>query len=37
MDQKYIWSLESGKTTIVLKRIVAITRDTGIRVCCRFG
>ena len=30
-DQKYIWGLESGKNTIVLERIFAIMRQTGIR------
>lgn len=30
-DQKYIWGLESGKNTIVLERIFAIMRETGIR------
>ncbi|TFD64088.1 helix-turn-helix domain-containing protein [Cryobacterium sp. Hh38] len=30
-DQKYIWGLESGKKTIVLERIFAIMRETGIR------
>ena len=30
-DQKYIWSLESGKNTIVLERIFAIMRETGVR------
>ena len=30
-DQKYIWALESGKNTIVLERIFAIMRETGVR------
>ncbi|MBG6060021.1 HTH-type transcriptional regulator/antitoxin HipB [Cryobacterium sp. MP_M5] len=30
-DQKYIWALESGKNTIILERIFAIMRETGIR------
>ncbi len=30
-DQKYIWALESGKNTIVLKRIFQIMRETGVR------
>jgi len=30
-DQKYIWGLESGKNTIVLERIFAIMRETGVR------
>lgn len=30
-DQKYIWALESGKNTIVLERIFAIMRETGLR------
>ena len=30
-DQKYIWSLESGRKTIVLERIFEIMRETGIR------
>lgn len=30
-DQKYIWALESGKSTIVLERIFEIMRETGIR------
>ena len=31
-DQKYIWGLESGKNTIVLERIFAIMRETGVRI-----
>lgn len=30
-DQKYIWGLESGKNSIVLERIFAIMRETGMR------
>ena len=30
-DQKYIWGLETGKNTIVLERIFAIMRETGVR------
>lgn len=30
-DQKYIWALESGKNTIILERIFAIMRETGVR------
>jgi len=30
-DQKYIWGLESGKNAIVLERIFAIMRETGVR------
>ena len=30
-DQKYIWSLESGKNAIILERIFAIMRETGVR------
>ncbi len=30
-DQKYIWTLESGKNAIILERIFAIMRETGIR------
>ncbi|EPR77348.1 hypothetical protein ADILRU_0284 [Leifsonia rubra CMS 76R] len=30
-DQKYIWALESGKNTIVLERIFATMRSTGVR------
>ncbi|TFD33830.1 helix-turn-helix domain-containing protein [Cryobacterium cryoconiti] len=30
-DQKYIWGLESGKNTIILERIFAIMRETGVR------
>ncbi|MDY7529943.1 MULTISPECIES: helix-turn-helix domain-containing protein [unclassified Cryobacterium] len=30
-DQKYIWALESGKSTIVLERIFAAMRETGVR------
>ncbi|GAB3135696.1 helix-turn-helix domain-containing protein [Marisediminicola antarctica] len=30
-DQKYVWALESGKNTIVLERIFAMMRETGIR------
>lgn len=30
-DQKYIWALESGKSSIVLERIFEIMRQTGIR------
>lgn len=30
-DQKYIWSLESGKESIILDRIFAIMRETGLR------
>ncbi|TDW28423.1 helix-turn-helix domain-containing protein [Cryobacterium psychrophilum] len=29
-DQKYIWGLESGRNTIVLERIFAIMRETGV-------
>jgi HTH-type transcriptional regulator/antitoxin HipB len=30
-DQKYIWAVESGKNTIILERIFAIMRETGVR------
>ena len=30
-DQKYIWTLESGKSSIILERIFAIMRETGVR------
>jgi HTH-type transcriptional regulator/antitoxin HipB len=30
-DQKYIWTLESGKNAIILERIFAIMRETGMR------
>ena len=30
-DQKYIWTLESGKNSIILERIFAIMRETGVR------
>jgi HTH-type transcriptional regulator/antitoxin HipB len=30
-DQKDIWALESGKNTIILERIFAIMRETGVR------
>ncbi|MBC7762248.1 MAG: helix-turn-helix transcriptional regulator [Candidatus Saccharibacteria bacterium] len=30
-DQKYVWALESGKNTILLERIFAIMRETGVR------
>lgn len=30
-DQKYIWALESGKSTITLERIFEIMRETGVR------
>ena len=30
-DQKYIWGLENGKNAIVLERIFAIMRETGMR------
>ena len=30
-DQKYIWGLESGKNAIILERIFAIMRETGVR------
>jgi HTH-type transcriptional regulator/antitoxin HipB len=30
-DQKYIWNLESGKSTIILERIFEIMRETGMR------
>ncbi|SDL02444.1 hypothetical protein SAMN05216282_12311 [Cryobacterium psychrotolerans] len=30
-NQKYIWALESGKNTIILERIFAIMRETGVR------
>ena len=31
-DQKCIWGLENGKNAIVLERISAIMRETGMRV-----
>ena len=30
-DQKYVWSLEAGKDSIVLERIFEIMRQTGLR------
>jgi HTH-type transcriptional regulator / antitoxin HipB len=30
-DQKYVWSLETGNSTIVLERIFEIMRETGLR------
>ena len=31
-DQKYIWGLENGKNAIVLERIFATMRETGMRI-----
>lgn len=30
-DQKYVWSLEAGKESIILERIFEIMRQTGLR------